>query len=341
MVNSVESVNRGFSERLRLNRAILKNAYLTLPVVDEHLEIVQVGRSRVSCPDFCGKHTSFYMCRDVEHHRGVVLDGVDFTGKAVLGHGHLWCKNAGCPICFLNGWRERAARAIVGRLDVGVERGFGEVEHFTVSPPRTALGLPIGDLRRMSEDACLKRGWLGFCLIFHARRIDRGHGSLKWSPHFHGLGFVRGGYADCRACGTPTLVRCEGCGGFEARTRALYLEDGFIVKVHDRRRTVSGTVRYILSHASYRVGIRRFHIVAWCGVLGCSKLKGRKVWAERLCSVCDSVGVRNVMVRVIHRGKEFVATNIGDPLYRSVLAVDEFDSEGSPLFVDYGRGAVG
>ena len=39
-----------------------------LPVFDEHVEsFCQVGRSQVSAPDFCGRHTSFYVCRDFEH----------------------------------------------------------------------------------------------------------------------------------------------------------------------------------------------------------------------------------------------------------------------------------
>lgn len=327
-------------DRINCNVKILKNAYLTLPVVDGHIEICQVGRGQVSSPDFCGKHTSYYVCRDLKHHDGVVYGGVDFTKKIAVSHGHLWCKNAGCPVCFLDGWRERAARSIVGRLDVGVERGFGEVEHFTVSPARGDWELPIEVLRRKAEVACLKRGILGACLIFHARRINRGHGALKYAPHFHALGFIRGGYGICRDCGVPSLSKCEGCRGFEARTRAFNLEDGYIVKVHDRRKTVLGTARYILSHASYKLGIKRFHIVTWFGVLGCSKLKGRKLKAERVCAVCDSVGVRNVMVRSIHRGKEFIATNIGDSRYKSVFASDESDSSGLPLWVDY-RGGVG
>lgn len=332
------------SDRVRLNHAIIHNAHLVLPVVDRHVEICQVGQAQVSCPDFCGRHTSFYVCRDLEHHKGVVYNGVDFTNKIAVSHGQIWCKNAGCPVCFLDGWREVRARAIVGRLDEGVARGFGEVEHFSFSPARADWELPIEVLREKCVVACLKRGVLGACLIFHARRIDRGHGRLKYAPHFHGLGFLRGGYGICRDCiaeyGFPSLVRCEGCHGFEVRTRALNVEDGHIVKVHGKRKTVLGTARYILSHASYRLGIRRFHIVTWFGVLGNSKLKGRKLRVERVCRVCESVGVHSVMVRSVHRGKEFIATNIGDSRYVKCFASDEFDSEGSPLFVDYGGGGV-
>ena len=87
---------REFFRRLALNRAILKNAYLYLPVAEDgHEESLQVGREQVTSPD-CGVHVCYYICRDKEHHKGVVYHDVDYTNKNAVAHGHRWCKNSGC-----------------------------------------------------------------------------------------------------------------------------------------------------------------------------------------------------------------------------------------------------
>jgi hypothetical protein len=112
------------------------------------------------------------------------------------------------------------------------------------------------------------------------------------------------------------------------------------VKVFDERKTVEGTVKYLLSHATHKVGIKCEHIVTYFGVLSNRNLKSFKVKAEHVCVVCASVGVRNVGEKCAHWGKEFIATDVGDPLYLSVFASDEFDGSGLPIFVRVGGGRV-
>lgn len=328
-----------YVDYLNVNFAIRKNAYLWLPVADDgHGEWLQAGRGQPTSP-LCGKHTSWYVCRDKESHKSVVFEGIDYTGKVAVSHGHLWCHKTLCPVCFLKGWVLREARAIVGKMDAGVEKGYGEVEHFSVSFPPEMWDLPESVLRVKAERALLVRGVLGGALMFHGRRKSKKKGGLYWSPHYHGLGFVRGGYDVCRECTNVRPHDCWGCGGFEGRTRRENEKDSCVVRVFGKRKTVIGTATYQLSHVSVRVGLKRFHVVSYFGVCSNKRLKSHKVQAVEVCPVCASVKVENVMVRCCHWGKEFVATNIGDPRYESCFASEEFDSSGLPIWVDFGGGS--
>lgn len=60
VLGSVEAVSRSFSERLRLNRAILENKYWMLPVDDAgHENFQPVGRG-VKSSDYCGKWMALF-----------------------------------------------------------------------------------------------------------------------------------------------------------------------------------------------------------------------------------------------------------------------------------------
>jgi hypothetical protein len=168
---------------------------------------------------------------------------------------------------------------------------------------------------------------------------------LVWKPHFHAIGFIGGGYDVCRNCAflkvSKNRVWCSSsdeCKGFEQRTRRAYDVDKVVVKVHDKRKTLEGTTKYLLSHTTKKVGIKCEHIVTYFGVLANKKLKSVKVAAVHACPVCASVGVHNVAVKSYYFGEEHIATNVGDPLYVSTFASEEFDREGRPLFVDCGGG---
>lgn len=157
----IECGSKSFLDRLRLNRAILENDYWKLPVDSRGHENYQpVGRgARTS--NLCGRWSSFQVCDHKELHEGVVVDGIDCTGKIVVSHSHLWCHKSSCPVCFIRGWSVREARNIEGRLAVASELGFGEVEHLTVSVPVEDYGLSEEVLRRKSRMALLVRGVLG------------------------------------------------------------------------------------------------------------------------------------------------------------------------------------
>ena len=319
---SPEAYNRWLDQRVRLNRAILTNSYWFLPVEDKgHEDFMPVGRG-VQSSELCGKWVSFMVCKNVEGHEGLSVGGVDSTGKVVVRHKHLWCHKSTCPVCFVRGWSVRGARNIAGRLEKGVKRGFGKVEHIVVSVHPDDYGLPEKVLRKKSRLALKARGVVGGCMIFHGFRIDRERGVLVWSPHYHVLGFIEGGFDVCRGC-VHVREDCRNCSGFKGREVREYEKDRYIVKVLDERETVFGTAFYHLNHATVRGGLRRFHCVTWFGVCGNRKYSSPKVESQDLCPVCG-----DEMVRCAYVGKRVFSRNIGDADYKAWFVDDEFDEDG-------------
>lgn len=332
---SLDAFTRSLADRVRLNQQILENAYWCLPVIDKsHPNFVPVGRGERSSPS-CGQWQNFLVCDNVEGHKGLVLKGVDYTGKLAVTHQHLWCHRATCPVCFIRGWSVREARSIETRLVVGSERGLGDAEHVTVSVPLCERDFLEEVLRERSRLALWVRGVLGGCMIFHGYRKDRCRNGLVWSPHYHVLGFIRGGFDVCRDC-IHSRDDCASCEGFKGREVREFANDGYLVKVHDVRKTVLGTAWYNLHHATVRVGVKRFHVVTWFGSCGNRKFKSRKVTAVAVCPVCSSE-----MVKKIYRGSAFIARSLGDPRYMKVFPFEEFDASGLPNFVDVVGGASG
>ena len=330
---NVEAYNRSLSERVRLNRKILENKYWFLPVDDKgHENFVPVGRGAKSS-DWCGKVRGLVVCKNVDSHKGIVVNDVDCSSKVLARLQHFWCKNAQCPMCFIRGWSVRGAKTIVGRLETGAKRGFGKVEHVVVSVSEADHDLNESVLRKKCRDALLACGVLGGCMIFHGFRIDRERECLKWSPHYHSLCFVRGSYDRCRHCKGGD---CYSCDGVEGRCFRVYRDNGYIVRVLDERKTVFGTAWYQMNHATLKLGLKRFHVVTWFGVTGYSNFKGEGAGAGVVpCPACGEE-----MVRSVHVGKRRIVKDLGDAGYKSVFADEEFDESGEPNYVEVvgGRG---
>jgi len=304
--------------RLRLNHQTLDNAYWYLPVDDKgHENYVPVGRDLRNSGSQCGRWANDSVCKHIEGHDGFVLHGEDFTGKLLARQNHWWCNRSSCPTCFAHGWATRRARVIAGRIAEGEKRGFGKPEHIVVSPSVDDRRFQEDVLRPLCRKAMLARGLNGGTMIFHGYRIDKANHCLKWSPHFHCVGFIKGGY-ECRGC----KKGCVGCNGFEARTRKLREVDGCIVKVEGERKTIMGTAWYQLHHATIRVGVKRFHVVTWFGVCGNRKYKSEKLKVE---AKCPAPNCGNDMTRAVYVGRRSIARHVGNVEYRSVFAVDEFD----------------
>ena len=185
MLVSVEVANRSFSERLQLNSAILNNKYWSWSYDDKgHENYMPVGRGKKSS-DVCGRWVGFYVCKNVEGHKGKFLGGVtDCTDKVVVRHRHLFCTKSSCPVCFIRGWSVRGARSITGRILEADRRGFGKVEHIVVSPSVADHELSESALRLKCRKALLDCGVVGGCMIFHGYRKDEERGVLVWSPHY-------------------------------------------------------------------------------------------------------------------------------------------------------------
>ena len=70
----------------------------------------------------------------------------------------------------------------------------------------------------------------------------------------------------CRHCRDKICIgngNFNRCNGFEAGTRRLNVNDGYIVKVLGSRKTIFGTAWYQLNHASVKKGVSRFHVATW------------------------------------------------------------------------------
>jgi len=323
-------VDKTFADRLRLNRSILKNKYWVLPYDDAgHRSYAPVGRGQQTS-DFCGRWVSLSVCPDVEAHKGVVVNGVDYTNKFVAYHNHMWCTSSSCPVCFNRGWSVRGARNIEGRINTGVNRGLGDAEHVSVSVPVADRDLPESVLRRKCRNALLDRGVHGGCMIFHGYRMNKERDCLVWSPHYHVLGFITGGFDRCRKC-VHAREDCASCDGFKGREVRGFAKDGYLVKVHGKRETVFGTAYYQLNHATIRYGIRRFHVVTWFGSASYRKYKSVKVKSEKTCPVCDGE-----LCRCVYVGKKRVIKNVGHVDYVPFFADTEFGDDGEPNFIEFG-----
>ena len=248
-----------------------------------------VGHGKVTNV-FCGKYLRFKGCLRVDLHNLITLDGKSYKGKVFTRKVHHFCHKPSCPVCFKSGWAIRQAGNIEGRLAEASKR-FGLVEHIVASVPVSDYGLSLEALRKKVDKILLARGVIGGVKIFHGFRYNL-RKRWYWSPHFHVLGFVLGGYSRCRNC--KRKWNClKGCGGFDDRSYQNFLKDGYYVKVLGKRKTVFGTAWYQLNHSSIDVTKKRFHVSTWFGVCSYRKLKVTVEKRKELCPICqhDLIGI--------------------------------------------------
>jgi len=238
-----------------------------------------VGHGKVTNSK-CRQFVGFHGCIRGDLHNLVNLDGVSYGGKAYLKPHFHSCDKPSCPKCYKYGWAVREAKNIEARL-LEAHKRFGVVEHIVASVPLRDYGLSFEDMRSNAVKAVFRRGVVGGVVIFHGARLDR-FKRWYWSPHFHVLGFILGGYRRCRGC----KKGCVDCSGFEGRTRKFFDVDGYIVKVLEERKTIVGTAWYQLNHATYKVGVERFHIASWFGVCSYRKLKVTPEIRKAICPIC-------------------------------------------------------
>jgi len=231
----------------------------------------------------CGQFRSYRGCLRIDLHNLVTLDGESFKGKIYRKTVRHFCNKPSCPVCFKSGWAVREAGNIEGRLEEASKR-FGDVEHIVCSVPVRDYGLSYEALRKKVDKVLADRGIVGGSLIWHGFRYNL-EKQWYWSPHFHVLGFVLGGYSRCRNCKDKWNCRA-GCGGFDDKAYHKFVEDGYFVKVLGKRKTVFGTAWYQLHHSSIDVTKKRFHVATWFGVCSYRKLKVTVEKRKELCPIC-------------------------------------------------------
>ncbi len=252
-------------------------------------------------------------CLRTELHDKCDLDSHNYHGEIYVKKVFWYCDKPSCPICFKRGWAVREAMNVESRL-FEASKKFGEAEHVIVSVPKVDYGLKFESLRAKVVKVLAVRKVFGGVLIFHAFRYANREESVQkgvpfgwyWSPHFHCIGFVDGGYGCCRNCSKSTL-ECLNCDGFEGRTRRAYEKEskgvcgaGYIVKVKGKRKTIFGTAYYQLNHASFRRGGVRAQVATWFGTCSYRRLKLKK--ADRIVrDVCPLCG--HDLERVMYVGE--------------------------------------
>lgn len=242
----------------------------------------------------CGQFLGWAGCLNIEEHNHSTLDGVDHTGKVFIKRVFHSCDRPECPVCFKKGWAIREAGKAESRLKEAQKR-FGVAEHIIDSIPIADYGLPFEKLKDNSLKAMRARGYIGGIMIFHAQRFANPAEAARkgipagwrYSPHFHYLGFLDGGYGSCRGC-KKSRDKCWGCKGFEGETRRLNVTDGHIVKVKGARKTIFGTLWYQMNHMTVIKGKIRTHTVIWNGVCSYKKLKLKKEDRinRHVCPIC-------------------------------------------------------
>jgi hypothetical protein len=238
----------------------------------------------------CGHRRMVLACLNVDLHRQKTLDGMIRAGQVYYETINYWCHHPECPVC-MPIWAIREACLIEGRLKEA-SRHFGQVEHLVISVAVRDLGLGMKALRRKAEKILMDLGVLGGCIIPHAFRYRPDHWYL--GVHFHILGYVIGGYSECRHCEHRLHRNCPfSCKGFDARCYKEYLKSGWIIKVaRDRfgnvgeRKSIWATARYELSHATYEKSSKRVHIVSWFGVCSYRRLKWTPEIKKHVCKLC-------------------------------------------------------
>ena len=253
-----------------------------------------VGHGEVT-NEKCGRFSGyFYGCLRVDLHKLITLDGANYANMIYGKPFFHSCDKPSCPICFKYGWAVREAKSVEARLKEASKR-FGLVEHIVVSVPAKDYGLSYEAMRFKVVKVLKSRGVVGGALIFHGFRFDKRKWCWYWSPHFHVLGFILGGYGKCRGCKKVCLMHPE-CNGFEKRTRKFYKTDGYIVKVLGKRKTVMGSAWYQLHHSSVKKGSVRFHVATWFGNVSYRKLKVTAEMRKAVCPICkhDLVKMRYI-----------------------------------------------
>lgn len=254
----------------------------------EHGDWIVVGHGQKTNYK-CGQHRRFDGCLRVELHGQNKLNEISHGGKIFVHMVHHWCFSYSCPVCYLKGACLREAEHATQRLAFASKGGrdaknvyhapLGEPQHIVVSAPMSDWNLAEFQHDKFALKVRQIIGSVGVesgCLVFHGFRYANYAESIEkgvpfgyyWSPHFHVVGFILGGYGSCRHCSkTAHIVRtrggktvtkhgdkrfCMSCEGFERRVRESYEKNGYIISNTDQRQSIFGTIWYELSHMAIR-----------------------------------------------------------------------------------------
>jgi hypothetical protein len=324
MVNELSLSNFDFPEDefedLGSPKEFAMNRFATLG------EFQLVGNG-IKTNQWCGTFSSLRGCIRSDLHEGIkIFDGVNYTGKVYVEiHSHS-CHKPSCPVCYLS-WAIREAHKIECRL-AGAKKRFGKPEHIVASVPVSDYGLNYEDLRNRVVRILEDRGVIGGCMIFHGFRYSTVR-LWYWSPHFHVLGVIKGGYR-CRDC-NHERGDCRGCDGFNGKEVRGFEGDGYIVKVMAERKTIFGTAWYQLNHSTIRTNVKRPHACTWFGVCSYRKLNVKVDKKKSLCPICGEE-----LVKLHYLGFRRIVKERDSPDFVGSF-VDDLEEDGRQVWVEDAR----
>ena len=316
----------GNEDILSVDKSVLSDDFDFEPVEKGNFrfgDFELVGHGEVT-NEKCGTFSSYYGCLNVDLHDKITLDGKNFKGKIYARPIFHSCDKPSCPTCYKYGWAVRECLRVEARLAEASKR-FGLVEHIAMTFSPKYYHLDYKALRALAIKFLKARGVVGGCLIFHGARYNL-RKQWYWSPHFHVLGFILGGYGKCRGCSVAHTHACKGCGGFIDRNYRCYEKDGCVVKVMGKRKTVGGTAWYQLNHATVKVGVKRFHVATWFGNCSYRKLKVTVEMRKHVCPICQ-----HDLVKIGYCGFKRFVTDRESPLFRRE-SFEDFEENGQPVW---------
>jgi len=267
--------------------------------------------------EYCGRFIGMKGCLRDDLHDKITLDGDNHKGKIyrrlVLHH----CNKPSCPVCYKSGWAVRSAHRIADRLKKASKR-FGQIEHLMISLPTKDYGLSLKAMRAKVKRLLIKRGVVGGCTIWHAFRYNL-QDLWYFSPHFHVVGFILGGYSTCRNCSRKSNCKA-GCGNFDDRAWRLFNKDGYYCKVFGKRKTIVGTLYYQLNHSAIVKDVERFHAYTYFGNVSYRKLKVTVEMRKAVCRICQ-----HELVWIRYHGSKAIITDSASPYYERDSFEDFFE----------------
>jgi len=148
------------------------------------------------------------------------------------------CVRSNCKLCYKSWIARETSKAYkrIKKFEMWYA-GRDKIKHVIVSVPRWEQGKPLEELRKDMRKLCKRAGLRGGLDVVHPFRFKDG----KWffSPHFHVLAY-----------------------GWVKGTENIFKEKGWIIKNKGIRKSIKGTISYILSHAGIK---KRRHTLTWWG----------------------------------------------------------------------------
>jgi hypothetical protein len=299
------------------------------------------------------KHTSKFLESHIYHTKQ--LDGRCLPNQAVIKPQTYHCSDPECPYCALH-WAgqitAKAVRRIETFLDLTVNSfniqfnnktkakgkskpfifslsktsydlpfsSLMEIRHLTVSIPKIDWLLPYNVKKKKAETSLFMAGAEGACQFYHPKRWSKTNKKWFYSPHFHFLAVVPGGWLNGQIVSIVNKGLRDKNGEFskDKKGNSLFEGSNYVIKNLPENRTKQSeqikTLMYQLSHAGVPFGHQ--HAVTWIGCLSYNQLSVPKITKSKINEVKEHCPLCNSPLRpVAYNNKTFLT----DPITKTFI----------------------